>query len=123
MIKLHVDGGTRYGGICLYDTEKDKFVCKKRNGVQGKELTNNELEYLAVIYALEYSKNNYNKSNILIISDSQLIVNHINGKYKCNPENLKRLLEKTKKKMKNNIILRWVPRERNLAGIYLERFY
>lgn len=123
MIKLYVDGGTRYGGICLHDPQKNKTICKKRNGVQYSELTNNELEYLAVIYALEYSKNHYEGKELTIYSDSQLIVNHISGKYKCNPDNLKRLLERTKNKMRDEVIVKWIPREKNLAGHHLEKFY
>ena len=119
---IHVDGGTRYGGICLHDVYKNKTICKKRNGVQTT-LTNNELEYLAVIYALEYSYNHYRKEKVIIVSDSQLIVNHIKGKYKSNPENLKRLLDRVNKKMRDTVIVRWLPRERNLAGQYLEKFY
>lgn len=122
MINIHVDGGTRYGGICLVDTHKNKTITKKRNGVQ-QPLTNNELEYLAVIYALEYAKNNYSRRTVVIISDSQLIVNHINGKYKCKVPNLMRLLEKVKKKMFDGVTVRWTPRDSNLAGCYLERFY
>ncbi len=123
MIKLYVDGGTRGSIICLHDPQKNKNIVKKRHGVQGNELTNNELEYLAVIYGIEYAKNNYPRKKILIISDSQLIVNHISGKFKCNHVNLKKLLDRTKNKMSEDIIVRWVPRSRNLAGVHLETFY
>lgn len=119
MIKIYVDGGTRYCGICLYDPQKDMYRTKKRNSVQ----TNNELEYLAVIYALEYIRKFYPDNDVTIVSDSQLIVNHINGSYKCKQDNLLKLLSKVKEKMRDSVTLVWVRREENLAGIYLEKFY
>ena len=122
MIKLYVDGGTRGSVICLHDPQKNKDIVKRRNGVQHT-LTNNELEYLAVIYALEYSLNHYKCKTVVIKSDSQLIVNHINGTYKCKVENLRKLLDKVEKKMRSNVTVRWVPREKNLAGQHLEKFY
>ncbi len=55
MIVLHVDGGTKRCEICLVDRNlNNKIIVKKRDGL----LTNNELEYLALIYALEYTNNN-----------------------------------------------------------------
>lgn len=123
MITLYVDGGTRGSIICIHDELDNKYITKKRNGVQGTPLTNNDLEYLAVIYAFEYRNKHYNKEQLLIISDSQLIVNHINSNYKCNPPNLQKLLAKCKKKMRYGDRIIWVPRERNLAGHYLEKFY
>lgn len=120
---IFCDGGTRGSVICIHDPQINRSFVKKRNGVQGNTLTNNELEYLAVIYAIEYCNNNYSRKKVLLVSDSQLIVNHINGKYKCNPPNLKKLLEKVKKKMKFGDRIIWVPREKNLAGHHLEKFY
>ena len=61
VIKIYVDGGTRGSRICLVDTNKDLTVIKTRAG----DLTNNELEYLALLYALEYirsRKTYYEKS-------------------------------------------------------------
>ena len=60
MIAIYIDGGTRGNKICLVDTnKKNKIIVKRRDGAN----TNNELEYLALIYALEYINNNYDKSN------------------------------------------------------------
>ena len=53
VINIYVDGGTRGSRICLVDRSKDLTTVKTRTG----DLTNNELEYLALIYALEYIKN------------------------------------------------------------------
>ena len=55
MIKLYIDGGTRHNNICLVDGSKT--IVKTRNGIDG-DPTNNELEYLALLYALRYIQNN-----------------------------------------------------------------
>jgi ribonuclease HI len=118
MILLYIDGGTRRCEICLVDRNKsDKVIVKKRNGA----LTNNELEYLALIYALEYINNNYSDKPVLICSDSMLIVNQINGKWRVTTEHLIPLYEKAIKKMNKLTKITWVRRNRNLAGIYLEK--
>ena len=78
MIKLYVDGGTVGTRICLVDKFKDKTIVK----IRGVNPTNNELEYLALLYALEYITNNYKRRNITIYSDSMLIVNQITGKWR-----------------------------------------
>ena len=118
-MKLYVDGGTRGSLICLVDPQSFYTVVKTRNGVH----TNNDLEYLAVMYGVEYANANYPDQEIEIISDSKLIVNHINDKWKCNPDNLRRLLKSVKRKMNGNVTVRWVPRDSNLAGHHLEKFY
>lgn len=107
--------------MCVHDPQRNRDFVKKRTSVQ--ELTNNDLEYLAVIYGIEYGRRLYPRDKLLLISDSQLIVNHINEYYRCHTPNLKRLLTIVKKKMKRGDRIIWVPRERNLAGHHLEKFY
>jgi ribonuclease HI len=79
-------------------------------------ISNNEAEYLAIITALN---NNIGKDNfIIVLSDSQLVVNQINHKYGINSENLRALaaqvwvLERKYKKFE----LAWIPRSENKAG-------
>ena len=55
-MKIYIDGGTRGSKICLVDTFKNKTITKFRGG----NPTNNELEYLALLYCLEYINNNQN---------------------------------------------------------------
>ena len=118
VIKIYVDGGTRGSRICLVDTNKDLTVIKTRAG----DLTNNELEYLALLYALEYirSRKTYYEKDITIYSDSKLIVNQVNGGWRVTTETLRPLYKKCMEKLLDNITLKWVPREKNLAGIVLE---
>ncbi len=81
-------------------------------------LTNNESEYMAVIHALKDNKND----DIDIYSDSQLIVNQINKKWKIKEKGLKKLADEIWKLSENREVkLYWVPRQRNKAGIILEK--
>ena len=116
VINIYVDGGTRGSRICLVDRSKDLTSVKTRAG----DLTNNELEYLALIYALEYIKNINYTEDIIIHSDSKLIVNQVNGGWRVTTEKLLPLYKKCRAKFSDNIKLKWVPREKNFAGFVLE---
>lgn len=129
MNKIYVDGGTRGSVICLVDPQINHdnmcyyTVVKRRKAVGVQQLTNNDMEYLAIIYGIEYVNKNYYDEDITINSDSKIAVNQINDEWKCNPDNLQRLLKIVKRKMNGNVSLRWVPRDSNLAGRHLEKFY
>jgi len=113
---IYVDGGTRGSRICLVDKSKDFTIIKTRGG----DLTNNELEYLAVLYALDYINNRHKKDNVTIYSDSKLIVNQINGEWRITTERLQPLYDKCMKRMTDKIKIKWIRRDFNLAGIILE---
>ena len=79
-------------------------------------ISNNEAEYLAIITALN---NVFNKDNqIVILSDSQLVVNQINHKYGINNENLRRLATQVwvLEKKFDKFELHWLRRSENKAG-------
>lgn len=116
MIKIYIDGGTRGSRICLVDKTDGVTHVKHRHG----ELTNNELEYLALEYALQYINNRHRDNFIIIHSDSKLVVNQINGDWRITTEHLIPLYEKCMKKMSDRIKLKWVSRDFNLAGHVLE---
>jgi len=118
VIKLYIDGGTRHNNICLVDGSKT--IVKVRNGYNG-EPTNNELEYLALLYALRYIQNNYKSKSVLICSDSMLVVNQINGKWRVTTRTLIPLWEKCIKLMTDKIKIKWISRDFNLAGHVLEK--
>ena len=113
---IYVDGGTRGSRICLVDKSENKTIIKTRGG----DLTNNELEYLAVLYALDYINNRHKKNNVTIHSDSKLVVNQINGDWEIKTEHLIPLYDKCIKRMTDKIKIKWVRRDSNLAGIILE---
>ncbi len=116
VINIYVDGGTRGSRICLVDKSKNLTSVKTRNG----DLTNNELEYLALLYALEYINSKGYSKDITIHSDSKLIVNQVNGGWRVTTERLIPLYKKCRGKITDNVKLKWVPRERNFAGFVLE---
>ena len=117
MIKIYIDGGTRGSRICLVDKSDDFTIVKNR----GEGLTNNELEYLALEYALRYVENRYSNKEVLIHSDSKLVVNQINGDWRVTTESLKPLYIKCLKRMNGKIKLKWVSRDFNFAGFVLEK--
>ena len=87
----------------------------------GEGLTNNIAEYRGVIKALDFIYHNQ-ISNVEINSDSKLIVNQINGNWRCKDSKLKPLLIKSQKKLNYlrnklnyNIDIIYIPRKFNLA--------
>ena len=122
-IIIYTDGGSRGNpgpsavGI-LFCNEKGE-VFKRYSEVLG-EATNNEAEYQAVIFALEKFKALFGKklaksTDIELKSDSELLVNQLNGEYKILEPDLQPLFLKVWnlkldfKKIKFSLI----PREKN----------
>jgi ribonuclease HI len=100
------------------------FVYEDRNLERVKRidhLTNNEAEYHALIAVLNYVGRG---SSVLIFTDSALVSNQFNGKFRVNEPRLKRLLDEAKMLMEERdleVEVKWIPRERNLAGKLLDR--
>ncbi len=116
-MKIYIDGGTRGSKICLVDTFKNKTITKFRGG----NPTNNELEYLALLYCLEYINNNHKNRSVDIYTDSLLVANQINGRWRVTTETLKPLHDKCKRRLTDKIKIKWIRRHSNLAGLYLEK--
>lgn len=84
-----------------------------------KDFTNNQVEYLAVLFGALKAKN-----NDVIISDSQLVVKTIGENWKTDINPLAILCELCKyfiKKKKLSLI--WRSREENLAGHYNDSLF
>jgi len=90
-ITIYTDGGSRgnpgpaAAGI-VFLNEKDQII-KEYGEFLGHDLTNNEAEYEAVIFALKkfkqlFGKNIAQTSEIELKSDSELLVKQLNGEYK-----------------------------------------
>ena len=114
-MNIYIDGGTRNSNICLVDGKHVVVRYRKKNP------TNNELEYLALLYALGYIRDKYKSKQVTIYSDSQLIVNQMNGKWRVTTPNLIELHEKCSRMITNKIKLKWISRKFNLAGHVLEK--
>jgi len=118
---IYSDGGTRGSRICMYDKQLEKYIVKTRGG--DKLLTNNELEYLALIYCLEYINNVYSKKKVIVKVDSLLVANQVNGKWRTTTEKLIPLHSKCKKLLNKNTKVSWISRDFNLAGQVLENLF
>lgn len=78
--------------------------------------TNNEMEYFALIKALEMC----DKGDV-IYSDSQLVVGQVTKGWRITKEHLFPLVMKAKKLIEEKEAkLEWIPREENYAGHLLE---
>lgn len=78
--------------------------------------TNNEMEYEAVIDALIHAK-----TGDLILSDSQLVVNQLTNGWRVKEQRLLNLWMRCREMMRDkDIQIKWIPREKNRAGKYLE---
>lgn len=101
-IHVYTDGGARgnpgpagFGVVVLDQNKQSIHQESKFLGVK----TNNEAEYLAIIAALTWVKNNFEKlaiTKINFYSDSELLVRQIQGLYKVKAGNLKPLFATTK---------------------------
>jgi len=82
----------------------------------GPEVTNNVMEYTAAIEALEWALES-GQDDVLVFSDSQLLVNQVTGKYRCIQPHLQVLLDELKKLvLVVGAKFEWVPREMNEAA-------
>jgi len=121
VIDIFIDGGSRgnpgEGAISYIVFDSNRELC--RFGKKIGRCTNNFAEYSALIEALRYITKNQSglkdRKRITIYSDSQLLVNQMNGIYKIRSKNIKILVDKAKsltKKLENVKIVN-IPREKN----------
>ena len=118
MERIFVDGSGFNGRTSSYCVFWEHGPVKENHEIftLQENRTNNEMEYAAVIVALESSSNNE------IYTDSQLVVNQVAGKWKVKEAHLKPLCQRVQELLKEkDSTLHWIPREENLAGKILER--
>src|SRR5258708_5913756 len=98
-ITIYTDGGSRGNpgkaaiGV-VFCNEKEQEI-KKFGEYLGDNMTNNEAEYSAVVFALKKFKAVFGKkiaevSEVEVRSDSELLVNQMNGKYKLENEKIQK---------------------------------
>jgi len=99
-IYINCDGASRGNpgnaaiGIQIKGEDK-KTVLKQHSEYIGKT-TNNVAEYLAVLKSLDLAKR-FTDQNVLVYSDSELLVRQLNGEYKVKNKNLKELFNQVQK--------------------------
>lgn len=123
IIRIYFDGGTSMNHICVYDSCIDKYI----HETLLEPLTNNQLEYHALLKAVQYANEKYgDANNIVFCGDSEVIIRHMQGDYKVRKPHLKYLYDLVVKEFTRHGVVvsaskfEWVPRDENPAGVYLE---
>lgn len=130
MIEVFCDGlcepynpnGTATYGFVIY--ENGKKIHENCNVIgSGKGMTNNIAEYTGAIKSLEWLKDKELTKDIVIKSDSQLLIRQLNGQYAVRSSNLQPLFAKVKKLLKSfkKVKFVWIPREQNEEADSLSR--
>lgn len=91
---------------------------------RGRDATNNRGEYHAVIAALLWLLRLEEPLPAIVMSDSELIINQITGKWRCKDQELARLRDvavRAVKSYKSRITFKWIPREKNTEADALSR--
>ena len=114
-MKIWVDGSGWNGRESKYCIAfEDGIVIKE---IIKEEKTVNEMEYMALIKALEVCNEKDE-----IFTDSQLVVGQVTKNWRITKEHLFPLVMKAKKLLQEkNCSLAWVPRRENRAGNLLEK--
>lgn len=137
-LQLYCDGGSRSNpgpsglGVAGYHVGLDgKPECIFEKGVFLENCSNNFAEYLALIQALNYAiEADY--QNVELFSDSKLIVEQVNGRWKVKSNDLKELAQSAISRVQQmrksgwQVKLTWIPREKNvhadsLANLAMDR--
>jgi len=99
-IIVNTDGASRgnpgKGSIGVVISNDKGEIVKKYAEYLGDKVTNNEAEYEAVIFSFKKLKHLFGKDKVKIMeiefrSDSELLVNQMNGKYKISEGRLQEL--------------------------------
>ena len=91
---------------------------KKPKIFKEELLTNNQAEYKAIIAALQ----ELTDKEMTIYSDSLLAVKQLDREYKIRNSELRKLASKVRALSRDReIMFKWIPREKNLAGKVLEK--
>lgn len=121
-MEYYTDGSSTIGvksAYCVTD-EQGKIVSYQETTLyNGKQFnyTNNEEEYRGVIEALHLCS-----PGDVVYTDSLLVVNQVDGKYKVKADHLRALCQQVKDLLKQKgASLMWINRENNLAGKVFEK--
>lgn len=92
---VFIDGASRgnpgTAGIGIYVLDESKKVIIKEGFYVGKNITNNQAEYLALMFALLLLQKKLPETSIpfiTFISDSELLIRQMNGLYKIKNQTL-----------------------------------
>ena len=111
-ISVYVDGsGGPDSGFGFFVKETGESFYEKK-----PDITNNQAEYLAIIFALKKFVDT--NDEITIFSDSKNTVNQLNHEFAINNEKLRNLARESWLIIGkfSNLSIVWIPRKENLAG-------
>ena len=94
ILKIYTDGASRRNpgpSACAFIFVKGNNEIYSEHKYLGN-LTNNQAEYIAIIEALKKAVE-YTRWKVEIYSDSELVINQINGEFRIKNEKLKKLHE------------------------------
>jgi ribonuclease HI len=93
----------------------EPLIAKYAEIGRGAGMTNNRAEYAAVRWALRWSVKNIAHCEIVVFTDSQLVVRQINGEWACNKDHLRIFRDECRELIKElpYFRLEWVRRELN----------
>jgi ribonuclease HI len=120
-IKIWIDGGSSgnpgKGAIAFVIEWDDK---RKISALTlGKKVTNNEAEYEALLASLGWIYGFYliepSQYHLVIYSDSQLVVNQVNGLWQVEKEEFKKWLKELRNFLSSfkSWEIKWIPKEKN----------
>ncbi len=128
LVKLYFDGAAEpnpgFGGYG-YIVEIDSKEIHKFGMSTGNPTTNNEAEHLGLLHGLTWLyENGYTNHSVLVLGDSQLVINQVFGHWKCKADNLKLLVRMNKNLVSQfrNIKSEWIAGETNPADKYSRMF-
>ena len=123
-IIIYTDGGSRGNpgkaaiGV-VFCNEKEQII-KKFGEYLGDNLTNNDAEYGAIIFALKKFKTVFGKaiadqSDVVVKADSELVVKQLNGEYRLTDSKIQQFfIEIWNLKLDfKSIKFKHIPREKN----------
>lgn len=117
-VEAWIDGAARgnpgESGIGVLIKKKDGKVLKEESEYLGDSYTNNQAEYSALLKSLRVC-GELGIDKIEVYSDSSLVVNQMEGKFRVRSSNLKPLYEKAKSLASNfdSVSYNHVPRKEN----------
>jgi ribonuclease HI len=116
MITIYIDGASRGNpgkSSCAFVIEKNGKIIDEKSFFLGV-ITNNQAEYKGLIHALRRAVE-LNEKNVILYSDSELLVKQLQGYYQVKSENLKPLFEEytiLRKRIESFDVVH-IPREKN----------
>lgn len=128
MLKMEFDGSCKEnpggpGGYGVVIRKNGKIIDELVGPLKNSDnMTNNRVEYLALIIGLKYIKNKYPGGSVICKGDSKLVIQQIQGQQSVKSNGLFDLWEKASKIANSmNVSFEWINRNENKRADELSR--